>query len=79
LENQEEWRNEEKAKEENRTSKEVQQEQEISRMCSTMCVQHFLQLFFYHKYSKTESHLNMIDLLALDENVLIVYNYRQEL
>jgi len=29
LENQEEWRNEEKAKEETRTSKEVQQEQEI--------------------------------------------------
>jgi len=43
-------------------------------MCSTMCVQHLL-----HKSSKTVSHLNMIDLQALDENVLIGYNYRQEL
>jgi hypothetical protein len=36
LENQEEWRNEEKAKEENRTSKEIQQEQEIGA-CTALC------------------------------------------
>jgi hypothetical protein len=43
LENPEEWRNEEKAKEENRTSKEVQQEQEIVA-CNISVVLFFLLL-----------------------------------
>ena len=77
LENQEEWRNEEKAKEETRTSKEVQQEQEVVA-CAALVFAASSVAPFFRGSSKETSRFYVIDSPTRDK-IMIGYNYRQHL